>query len=73
MLTTQQAIKKYGTPNITGAGYLETIIIPYPLRIAWDLDTTGEVSNFISLDCWRIEPITNEVQIENTILEEPPF
>ena len=40
MLTTQQAIKKYGTPNETGAGYLETIISPYPLRIAWDTDTT---------------------------------
>jgi hypothetical protein len=39
----------------------------------WTKPTTGEVSNFISLDAWRIEPITNEVQIENTILEEPPF
>ena len=40
MLTTQQAIKKYGTPNETGVGYLETVICPYPLRIAWDADTT---------------------------------
>ena len=40
MLTTQQATKKYGTPNETGAGYLETVICPYPLRIAWDTDTT---------------------------------
>ena len=40
MLTTQQAIKKYGTPNETGVGYLETVICPYPLRIAWDTDTT---------------------------------
>jgi single-strand DNA-binding protein len=39
----------------------------------WTKPTTGEVSNFISLDCWRIEPVTNEGQIENTILEEPPF
>ena len=40
MLTTQQAIKKYGTPNETGVGYLETVVCPYPLRIAWDTDTT---------------------------------
>lgn len=40
MLTTQQIIKKYGTPNETGAGYLVTINLPYPMRIAWDTDTT---------------------------------
>lgn len=40
MLTTQQAIKKYGAPNETGAGYLETVVCPYPLKIAWDIDTT---------------------------------
>jgi hypothetical protein len=40
MLTTQQTIKKYGTPNITGEGYLVTINLPYPMRLAWDTDTT---------------------------------
>lgn len=40
MLTTQQALKKYGTPTETGAAYLTTIISPFPLRIAWDTDTT---------------------------------
>jgi hypothetical protein len=40
MLTTQQAIKKYGTPTETGAAYLTTIICPYPLRIAWDINAT---------------------------------
>ena len=40
MLTTQQATKKYGTPNETGAGYLETVVSPFPLRIAWDTDST---------------------------------
>ena len=39
----------------------------------WTNPTTGAVSNFISLDCWRIEQNVNEVKIENTILEEPPF
>ena len=40
MLTTQQTIKKYGTPNETGAGYLVTVNLPYPMRLAWDTDTT---------------------------------
>jgi|LakMenEpi03Aug12_release.lakeMendotaPanAssembly.Ray.scaffolds.fasta_scaffold2000027_1 hypothetical protein len=39
----------------------------------WTNPTTQIVSNFLTLDCWKIEQITNEVQIENTILEEPPF
>lgn len=40
MLTTQQTIKKYGTPTETGAAYLVTVNLPYPMRLAWDLDTT---------------------------------
>ena len=40
----------------------------------WTNPTTQIVSNFISLDCWRIEQVTNEVQVANTILEdENPF
>lgn len=39
MLTTQQAIKKYGTPNVEGS-YLVTVTVPFPLRIAWDTKTT---------------------------------
>ena len=39
MLTTKQTIAKYGKPNITGVGYLVTIALPYPMRLAWDLDT----------------------------------
>ncbi len=36
----------------------------------WTNPTTQIVSNFVSLDAWRIEPITNEVKVENTILED---
>jgi len=36
MITTRQLISKYGKPNITGAGYLETIKLPYPMRISWE-------------------------------------
>ena len=39
MITTRQLISKYGKPNVTGAGYLVTIKLPYPMRLAWDLDT----------------------------------
>ena len=40
MITTKQLIAKYGKPTITGADYLVTITLPFPIRIAWDLDTT---------------------------------
>ena len=39
MLTTKQLIAKYGKPTIVGEGYLTTINLPYPMRLAWDLDT----------------------------------
>lgn len=39
-MTTKETIAKYGKPNVTGAGYLTTIQLPYPMRVAWDLDTT---------------------------------
>jgi hypothetical protein len=38
MITTAQALSKYGQPNERGT-YLTTINLPYPMRIAWDLDT----------------------------------
>lgn len=39
MLTTKQTIEKYGKPNETGAGYLTTIELPYPMKLAWDRTT----------------------------------
>ena len=38
-MTTKNLIAKYGKPNVTGEGYLVTINLPYPMRLAWDLDT----------------------------------
>lgn len=40
MLSTKNAISKYGTPNQTGKGYLVTIDLPYPMRLSWDKNTT---------------------------------
>jgi hypothetical protein len=37
----------------------------------WTNPTTQIVSNFVSLDAWKIEPVTNDVKVENTILEDP--
>ena len=39
-MTTKEIIAKYGKPNVTGDGYLMTIQLPYPMRLAWDLDTS---------------------------------
>lgn len=38
-MTTNQIKCKYGTPNETGAGYLVTIQLPYPMKLAWDTET----------------------------------
>lgn len=38
MITTKQAIAKYGKPNQSGT-YLVSINLPYPMRLAWDKNT----------------------------------
>jgi hypothetical protein len=38
MITTKQAIAKYGAPNQSGT-YLTSITLPYPMRLAWDKNT----------------------------------
>jgi len=38
-MTTGQIVKRYGAPNVTGDGYLVTIKLPYPMRLAWDKET----------------------------------
>lgn len=40
MITTEQLIAKYGKPTESGIPYLTTITLPYPMRLAWDLNTT---------------------------------
>lgn len=39
MLTTAQLTAKYGVPNKTGAGYLVTLKLPYPMYLNWETKT----------------------------------
>lgn len=39
MMTSKQAVQRYGAPNKTGRGYLFTIDLPFPMRLSWDLKT----------------------------------
>lgn len=38
-MTTKETIAKYGKPNVIGEGYLVSIRLPYPMRLAWDTDS----------------------------------
>ena len=40
MITTQQAVLKYGQPNETGKGYLVSIDLPFPMIVSWDKKQT---------------------------------
>lgn len=63
-MTTQQATKKYGAPNITGEGYLTTIQLPYKMRIAWDTDQTVTTMRCHKLVADRLLQVFNEILIE---------
>jgi len=63
-MTTQQATKRYGTPNITGEGYLTTIQLPYKMRIAWDTDQTVTTMRCHKLVADRLLQVFNEILIQ---------
>jgi len=60
-MTTQQVTKKYGNPNVTGAGYLVKIELPYPMRLAWDTDTTVKTMMCHKLVADRFKSVFNEI------------
>jgi len=60
-MTTQQVIKKYGSPNITGEGYLVSIDLPYPMRIAWDTDTTIKTMRCHKLVADKFKAVFNDL------------
>jgi hypothetical protein len=56
MITQEQLIKKYGTPNKGGEGYLTTINLPYPMFLNW---ATGTYVRKISCHKLIAEKLTN--------------
>lgn len=56
MKTTKDFINKFGLPTETGNSYLKTIIVPFPLRLAWD--KTRKINN---ITCHKdiVIPLTN--------------
>lgn len=61
MLTTKQAISKYGTPNQTGSGYLVMIDLPYPMRLAWDKKTTVKRLSCHKLIADRLKKVFEDI------------
>lgn len=63
-MTTKQIISKYGKPNVTGDGYLVTILLPYPMRIAWDTETVVNRMRCHKLVSGRFLAVFNEIHRE---------
>lgn len=63
-MTTKEIISKYGKPNVTGDGYLTTIRLPYPMRIAWDLDTKVNSIRCHKLIADKLLSVFNEIHRE---------
>ena len=62
-MTTQQVVKKYGTANITGEGYLVSIDLPYPMRISWDINTTVKKMRCHKLVADKFKAVFNDLLI----------
>lgn len=64
MKTTKDFIAKYGVPTQDGKGYLTSVKLPFPMRIAWDKNTSVN-----SIRCHKdiAIPLTN---VFNDILKQ---
>ena len=62
-MTTQQVIKKYGPANVTGQGYLVKIDLPYPMRLAWDTDTTVKTMMCHRLVADKFKAVFNDLLV----------
>lgn len=62
-MNTQEVINKYGAPNETGKGYLTPIKLPYPVRIAWDLNSSAR-----SMSCHKLLT-TNFLSVFSSLLK----
>ena len=63
-MTTKQIMSKYGKPNITGEGYLVTILLPYPMRLAWDTESVVSKMRCHKLVSGRFLAVFNEIHRE---------
>jgi hypothetical protein len=63
-MTTKQIMSKYGKPNITGEGYLVTILLPYPMRLAWDTESVVNKMRCHKLVSGRFLAVFNEIHRE---------
>lgn len=63
-MTTNQITSKYGKPNITGEGYLVTIMLPYPMRLAWDTESVVTRMRCHKLVSGRFLAVFNEIHRE---------
>ena len=60
MLNTNQIIEKYGKPNQNGT-YLVSIKLPYPMRLAWDLNTKVTTMRCHKLVAEKFTNVFNEL------------
>jgi len=60
MITTEQAIKKYGTPS-ESPKYLTTLKLPYPMRLSWDKNVTVNKITCHKLVSANLELIFKEI------------
>lgn len=60
MITTPEAILKYGKPNQNGT-YLTTIKLPFPMRLAWDKKTTVTTMRCHKLVAVQFNAIFNDI------------
>jgi hypothetical protein len=61
MITTEQLIKKYGQPTEQGTGYLIPISLPYPMKLAWDLNTKVTTIRCHRLVADKFKEVFNEL------------
>ena len=59
-MTQTQIIKKYGQPDTKG-GYLTVIDLPYPMRLAWDKNTTVKKMRCHKLAAERFKKVFDEI------------
>jgi hypothetical protein len=61
LLSTKQMKSIFGEPNKTGEGYLVTINLPYPMRLAWNLKQTVQIMRCHKLVADRFEKVFKEL------------